>query len=356
MRSLNRALLARQMLLQRVELPASEAIERLVGMQAQNPLDPYTALWSRLEGFRPQELSDLIARRGAVRAVMVMRTTIHLLTARDAVTVRALMGPVVERAWRYSPFSRNLAGLDVDEVIAAGRAILAERPRVMSEVGAQLRERWPDRDASSLGHAVRSNVPLVQVPPRGLWGRNGRPVCEEMERWLGRPLDPAPSLETLVLRYLAAFGPATAKDVQVWSWLTGIRQVIEALRPQLRTFRDEAGRELFDLPDAPRPDPDTPAPVRFLPEYDNLLLSHDDRGRVVDRAFARDAWLRGSVLVDGFVRGTWRTSRRGGSSVLEVRLAEGVTRAEREEADEEARRLAEFLSVDEPLEWGLLPD
>ena len=323
------------MLLRRERLSAADAIERLVGMQAQNPHDPYTALWSRIVDFQPEELSGLIEDRRAVRAVMMMRTTIHLLTDRDALSIRALLRPVVERAWGYSPFSRNLAGLEIAEVVAAGRALLAERPQVMGQLGKRLHERWPDHDAASLGHAVRYLVPLVQVPPRGIWGRGGQSYCEEMERWLGRPLDPKPSLEELVLRYLAAFGPATAKDVQVWSWLTGIRGVLERLRPRLRTFRDEAGRELFDVPDGALPDPETPAPVRFLPEYDNLVLSHDDRTRVIDTAYDLDEWLRGSILVDGFVRGTWRLDVQRGAAVMRVRVADEVAAAD---ADEVERR------------------
>jgi Winged helix DNA-binding domain len=344
------------MLLSRVSLPAAEVIERLVGMQAQNPLDPYTALWSRIRDFQPDELSELIAQRRAVRAVTMMRTTIHLLTDRDALTIRPLLRPVIERQWRYGPFSRNLAGLDMQEVLAAGRAILAEGPRIMGQVGRQLQERWPERDAASLGYAIRYLVPLVQVPPRGLWARRGQALCEEMERWLGRPLDPKPSLDDLVLRYLGAFGPATARDVQTWSWLTGIREVIDRLRPRLRTFRDDAGRELFDTTDGPLPDPDMPAPVRFLPEFDNLVLSHDDRTRVIDRQFEPSQWLRGSILVDGFVRGTWRHDVRGGKAVLQVRLGD-VSATERDDVSGEANRLLNFLGADaggSELQWDVL--
>ncbi|MGZ8474634.1 MAG: winged helix DNA-binding domain-containing protein [Candidatus Limnocylindria bacterium] len=343
-RALNRALLERQMLLRRERISAADAIERLVGMQAQNPLDPYTALWSRIEEFRPEELAGLIEDRRAVRVVMVMRTTIHLLTDRDALRVRALLQPVVHRAWRYSPFSRNLAGLDTADVVAAGRALLAEGPLVLGQLGKRLQERWPDRDAASLGYAIRYHVPLVQVPPRGVWGRGGHAYCEEMERWLGRPLEPNPSLDELVLRYLAAFGPASAKDVQVWSWLTGIRGVLERLRPRLRTFRDEAGRELFDVPDGPLPDSDTPAPVRFLPEFDNLVLSHGDRTRVIDQRYDLDQWLRGSILVDGFVRGTWRLDVQGGAAVMRVRLANAIAASDRLAVEAEGHRLMEFLA------------
>ena len=332
------------MLLRRERVSAADAIERLVGIQAQNPLDPYTALWSRIEGFEPDELSRLISERRAVRAVMMMRTTIHLLTDRDALRIRPLLQPVIDRAWRYVPFSRNLAGLDIGEVVADGRALLAEGPQVMGQLGKRLQERWPDRDAVSLGYAVRYLVPLVQVPPRGLWGRRGVAACEEMERWLGRPMDPKPSLDEFVLRYLAAFGPATAKDVQVWSWLTGIRGVLERLRPRLRTFRDESGRELFDVPDGALPDPETPAPVRFLAEFDNIVLSHADRTRVIDRTYAEGQWLRGSILVDEFVRGTWRVDTRRGAAVMQLRIADDITA--RHEVEGEAHRLMGFLAAD----------
>ena len=294
------------MLIERADLPALEVIERLVGMQAQVPTDPYTALWSRITAFDPAELSTLIAERRAVRVVGLMRTTIHLVSARDALAIRPLMQPALDRAWRYSPFSKQLGAADVDDVIAAGLELLADGPMVATELGKRLQARWPDADAASMGYALRFLVPTLQPPPRGLWGRSGAARIETIERWLGQPLDPTPSIDHVVLRYLAAFGPATPKDVQVWSWWTGMREVLERLRPRLVTFRDENGRELFDVPDAPFPDPDTPAPVRFLPEYDNIALSHDDRTRVIDYRFSEDIWMRGSILVDGFVRGTWR--------------------------------------------------
>jgi hypothetical protein len=334
------------MLLERVDLPAVEVVERLVGMQAQVPSDPYTALWSRIEGFRPDELSELIAERRAVRAVGLMRTTIHLVSARDALTIRPLMQPVMDRAWRYSPFSKLLAGADVDDVVAAGLELLAERPHVATELGKRLQERWPDADANSMGYAIRFLVPVLQPPPRGLWGKVGLAYVETVERWLGRPLDANPSIDDIVLRYLAAFGPATAKDVQVWSWLTGMRGVLERLRPRLRTFRDEKGRELFDVPDAPHPDADTPAPVRFLPEYDNIALSHDDRTRVIDRRFSEGIWMRGSILVDGFVRGTWRMDTKRGESVLTIGLFDSLTPSDRTDVAAEAELLAAFLVPD----------
>jgi winged helix DNA-binding protein len=345
-RALNRALLERQMLLHRAKVSAAEAIERLVGMQAQTPTDPYYALWMRLEGFQPDELAALLADRQAVRAVMMMRTTIHLMSSRDYLAIRPVLGPMVRRQFGYGPFSKALAGVDVDEVAAAGRSLLEERPRTIGEVGKSLHERWPDRDATSLGYAVRYLVPAVQVPPRGIWGKGGRPILATAESWLGRAFDPHLAVEPIVLRYLAAFGPGTVKDIQTWSWLTGVREVIERLRPQLRTFRDEEGRELFDVPDAPLPDPETPAPVRFLPEFDNIFLSHADRSRIIDRKYLDQVLMHGFLLVDGFIRGVWKIDRERDAATLVIGLWDALAPRDRMEVEEEAGRLLTFAAAD----------
>ncbi len=300
-RELNRALLARQHLLERVSMPALDLMEHLAGMQAQAPRAPYVALWSRSAGFRAAELEALIEARTAVRAAGMLRTTIHLLSAADALAMRpVLQRGVVERGFRSgSPFARNLVGLRIDEVIAVGRQLLMERPRSTAEMGRLLGERWPDRDAVSLAMAVRYLVPLVQVPPRGLWSRSAPPKFAILEDWLGRPLaiDTAP--DSLVLRYLAAFGPATVADVATWSWLTDLRPVLERLRPGLRVFHDEHGRELFDVPEGLLPDPESPAPPRLLPEFDNVLLLHKDRAHHGARAQStlarRRRWPNGHV-------------------------------------------------------------
>jgi hypothetical protein len=344
-RARNRALLERQLLLRRVRRPAAEVVEHLVGMQSQEPRDPYVALWTRLEDFDPHELGRLVADRQMVRSPL-MRTTLHLVSADDCLTLNPLLRPVLERGfWTGTPFGRRIKGVDVDAVLAAGRALLDERPRTTAQLRAHLGQRWPDHDASSLAYGVHHLVPVVQVPPRGVWGRKGVPTWATTEHWLGRPVDLAPSVDQVVLRYLAAFGPASVMDVQTWSGLTRLREVADRLRPCLRSFRDEAGRELLDLPDAPLPDPDTPAPVRFLPEYDNVVLGHADRSHITAGAAARwpsDGLHWSPLLVDGFVGGAWRATQERGTATLVVKPFDRLP--DPAEMEEEATRLLEFLA------------
>jgi hypothetical protein len=313
-------------------------------MQAQEPRDPYLGLWSRVEGFQPEELEALIEERDAVRTTL-MRGTIHLFTARDALALRPALGSVPERLfWSGSPFGRRLGDIDVEEILSAARDLLAEEPRTRAELRTLLGKRWPDRDAEAMANAVGYLLPLVQIPPRGLWSRSGRATLASLESWLGRTLDSEAPPDAAVLRYLAAFGPASVKDVATWSGLTGVREIVARLRGGLRTFRDENGVELFDLPDAPLFDPDTPAPVRFLPEYDNVFLSHADRARIVDPAdrprlgFGDGRFFR-QVLVDGFLRAVWRFEE---GTVL-VKPARRLYRRDASAVEAEGRRLAAFL-------------
>ena len=308
-RALNRALLQRQGLLARSATPALEMVERLAGMQAQVPENPYVALWSRLEDFAPAELSDLVAGRRAVRA-QLMRATIHVVSARDCLAFHPITAPVLAKVFR-SPWEAGLRGADLGAVVAAGVALLAEEPRTRAELAALLATRWPDADPPALAQAVTFNASLVQVPPRGLWGATGQPTWAPADRFLGAPLDPDPSVDAMVLRYLAAFGPASVADMRTWSGLTGLREVFERHRPRLRSFRDERGRELVDVEDGPLPDPGTPAPPRFLPEYDNVGLSHEDRSRLFaglgpGAPLPRGGRSFGTLLVDGFHRANWR--------------------------------------------------
>ena len=343
-RALNRALLERQHLLRRRKASAVSELEHLVAMQAQVPNAPYVGLWSRLNGFQPDELSDLISRRRAVR-LGILRNTLHLMTARDALALRPLFQPILERALRSSPFGRNLVGLDHQAVIAEANRLMRAKPRTLAELGTALQQRWPDRDASSLAYAIRHLVPLIQLPPRGIWGKSGQPTWTTAELWLNRPLATKPSLDRLIRRYLAAFGPATVADISAWSGLTGLRDAVERLRPDLRTYRDERERELFDVVDGPLPDPDTPALPRFLPEYDNVLLGHEVRTRVIDPAYRYSIFL-GTLLVDGFVQGTWTIGRADDVARLTIEPLRSLTKAERAAVTEEGERLVSFAAAD----------
>jgi len=348
-RALNRATLERQLLLRRAPLSAVDAIEHLVGMQAQAPNSPYVGLWTRLDGFRADELAELITQRRAVRASL-MRATLHLVTARDFLRLRPVVQSVLESRFSGQSFARDIAGLDDDALIAAGRALLEERPRTRAEFGPLLGERWPDRNAVPLAYAISYLLPLVQVPPRGVWGSNGPAAWTTVEAWLGRPLEPDRAPDELVMRYLAAFGPATVADIQAWSGLTRLREVVERLRARLVVFRDEDGREMHDLPDAPRPDDNTPAPARFLPEYDNLLLSHADRSRFITDGrppplFPGNGAEYGTVLLDGYHRGTWRIVRQGDRATLVVEPFARLPKQGRSALTDEGAHLLAFAAA-----------
>jgi hypothetical protein len=349
-RALNRALLARQGLLERSTTTPLAMIERLAGMQSQVPNAPYVGLWSRLERFEADELAGLLTDRKAVRATL-MRGTIHLVSAGDALAMRPVVRPVIERGFMATGFGRALAGLDLATVVEAGRALLEERPRTRAELGRILQDRWPDRDPGSLAYAVTYLVPLVQVPPRGVWGRSGQATWTTMEGWLGRPPSEAREPDDVVLRYLASFGPATVGDASAWSGLAGLRPTFERLRPRLRTFADEKGRQLFDVTEGPLPDPATPAPPRFIGEFDNVLVAYADRSRIIPDEH-RDRILHGlgapMVLVDGSVRATWRVLRsgRGDEATLEVAPYDPLTIADRRSIEDEGSRLLRFFAPD----------
>jgi len=341
-RALNRALLERQHLLRRRRASASQEIEHLVAMQAQVPNSPYVGLWTRLEGFQPAELADLIVKRRAVR-LGIMRNTVHLVTARDCLALRPLFQPMLERTLRSSPFGRHLVGLEMSAVLDAATRAMIEKPRTFSQLGSLLHQRWPDRDATSLAYAIRHLLPIVQVPPRGVWGKSAQPTWTTAEHWLGRPLESNASPDRLIMRYLKAFGPAAVADISAWSGLTGLRSIVERLRPNLRTFQDERGRELFDTLDGPLPDPQTPSPPRFLPEYDNILIGHDDRTRVIDYAYRHSIFM-GTLLVDGFVQGTWAIKRAADGMTLAIEPLRKLTRAERSAVADEGEQLVAFVA------------
>jgi hypothetical protein len=353
-RALNRALLARQWLLERQpsDVTTATAIEHLVGLQAQAPLSPYVGLWSRLDGFDPQDLATLLLERRAVRT-WVMRATIHLLTADDVLRLWPLTHPAVAGAWRSTHFARDVDGVELSKILELGRTLVEARPRTRAELAPLLAERFPGPPPDSLVYSVSYNLPMVQPTPRGVWGSTGPASLTTIEAWLGRSFDERPSIDDLVLRYLAAFGPATVADMQAWSRLTGLRPAFDRLRPRLATYRDDRDRELFDLADAPLPDPDTPAPVRFLPEYDNALLGHADRTRIIPKGRRiplppGDGARLGTILLDGMLAGEWHLERErdGARATIVVEPHEPVDIATRQAIEAEGLDLLALIAHD----------
>jgi len=348
LRELNRATLARQMLLEPSGRGVLDAVEHLLGLQAQAPFPPYYGLWCRLAAFPPEHLGEMINDRSVVR-LSLMRSTVHLVSAADAVVLRPLTQPMMEKAVRGSAFGRQVAAIDPAAIAAETRALLADAPLTGAQLGEGLRRRWPEPSAQALAVTARALVPLAQVPPRGVWGAAGQARLTTLEQWLGREVDPAPSIDDVMLRYLGAFGPASVADARAWSGLTGLTDVFARLRPRLVTFRGPGGTELFDLPDAPRPDPETPAPVRLTAEFDNLCLSHADRARVLADEDRRLLWSKngiipGMVLVDGFTEATWEIARGRGTATLTVRQLRPVPRGYHDEIRAEAARLLRFAA------------
>ena len=354
-RALNRALLERQLLLARSRTSAKDAIEQLVGMQAQEPIDPYIGLWTRLDGFRADDLASLITKRRAVR-MGLMRATVHLVTARDALAIWPVVRPIFERVFQSArgdvgvpTYTSRLSGVDIKTLVKAGRKLVDESPRSAAELRPLLKKRWPEHDGEALAAAVHFLLPLVQVPPRGLWGKSGQARHTSLAAWLGKDPGTDTSPDKLMVRYLRAFGPATVADARNWSRLSGLREVFARLRPRLRTFRDESGRELFDVPDGALPGPDIPAPPRFLPQYDNVFLGHEDRSRIVRDDFKRSPWIEGNfgtVLVDGFIGALWKIIRKGGAATLQIEPVVPLARRDMDAVATEGERLLAFTDPD----------
>lgn len=349
LRALNRATLERQWLLERRPATALQAIHHLVGMQSQAPLAPYTGLWTRLVDFDPSELVDLMYARTAVR-LSLMRSTIHLVTADDALGIYPLLRDVHQRNLLSNQVIAPLREtVDLEALASAGRRLLTASPLGGSELGKALAREFPSHEPAALSRAVRDLLAGVQVPPRGIWGKGGQPVTTTAEAWLGRP-HKAHSIDSLVLRYLGAFGPASVMDMQQWSGLTRLGEVFERLRPKLRSYVFEPnGRKLFDLESIELPDPETPAPVRFLAEYDNLLISHADRTRVLSENHRRQVFtingiVKGTILYDGFVVATWKASVNRKAARLTIQPLERLPRRALPAIHAEGDDLLNFLA------------
>ena len=349
LRELNRATLARQFLLERTSLVPLDIITHLVALQGQVSNAPYIGLWTRLHSFQHTELTGLLTNRQVVRASS-LRGTLHILTAQDYLLLHPVLQPALSRHLHL--FARHTEGFDLDRFCNAMCAYIQEQPRTGVELRAKMEELCSGMGKQHIVDAVRMHLALIQPPPAGTWGFTGKPVHVEASTWLGAPLaDPRASRQQLIMRYLAAFGPAGIQDIQKWSGVTGLTSEIEVLRPELLTFRDEQSHELFDLPGAPRPPADVPVPVRFLPAFENLLLAYVERGRIMADSyykaiFSNNGLIRSTFLVDGFVCGIWKIERTSTSAILVIESFEPLSPQIQNELQEEGERLMRWLCDD----------
>jgi hypothetical protein len=342
-RVLNRTLLERQHLLARTRATPTEMVEHLIGLQAQDTQPPYVGLWSRLATFDPTQLSGLLESR-AMSRILLMRGTIHLVTAADCLGLRPVLQGMLERQIRGTEFFGHCADIPREDLESAAEKVLGPEPLPVRELGAALAQRFPGHQPGHLANTVRVMLPLVQAPPRGVWKLSGGPAYVRAEEWHGAPLS-AIDLSELVRRYLRAFGPATPADIATWSGLTGLRPVLDDVAGELRTYTDEAGRTLLDLEGLPIAEADVPAPVRLLGKYDNPWLSHADRTRVAEPAkrrrwMGRNGGVGNTVFVDGMLEGLWRQV----GDHVEVELFRTLTRVEQAGLDAEVAALEELLA------------
>ncbi|MDX1979315.1 MAG: winged helix DNA-binding domain-containing protein [Bryobacteraceae bacterium] len=341
LRELNRALLARQMLLERSPLHPVEAVRRLVGLQAQQLRPPFLGLWTRLAGFESPILQEALEARRIVRATM-MRATLHMVTAEDYLAFRQTMQPVLTAAMLSVVKSRG-ASLDVEAVVAAAQRAFRQTPQTFEQLRDRLLAEFAGLDERAMGYIARMRIPLVMVP-----GESESTFALAAE-WLGQPVPGEERTADLILRYLAAFGPATAADAQAWIGLPKLKPVFDNLRPQLVTLSDEKGRELFDLPDAPRPGGDTPAPVRFLPGFDSAILGHADRTRIIADAHrplvaTKNLQVLPVFLVDGFAAGVWSMNQAKTRATLTVSPFAALSSRVRKEVEREAEAVLAFVA------------
>ncbi len=350
LRELNRATLARQMLLARQKASLSTAIESLLGVQAQVPRAMHVGLWSRLEGYRRQDLAGLAHQRQLVRASL-MRATIHLVTARDYLALRGLMQPMLSGVARSAAWGRRQR-IEPAEILGLARDYFANRSSRIEPFRKQLRDSGMDADrAWATTMHVATDLPLVRVPDGSVWAYSGSAEFTLAETWLGRDIPEDGDIRAIIPRYLANLGPASVADMQAWCGLRNLKAHFEALRPQLATFRDEDGKELFDVPDGLRPDPDAPAPARFMPDYDNAFLGLADRRRFI----AREHWdmiktanfvgVR-PLMIDGRIAGSWWSERVKGLATLTIRTFDTAKGKARADLAEEGERLLRFVEED----------
>jgi hypothetical protein len=347
LRELNRTTLARQMLLSRTSGPTPETVSRLVGLQAQSAMAPFVGLWTRIEGLEREDVAGLIEDKTILKATM-MRGTLHLVTAEDYLRFRSTLQPVLDAALA-GILKGRADDLDVPKLLDAAEPFLEESPRSFAEITKMAEKLFPGTDPGAMRYAIRMRLPLAQVPVARGWSYPGNPRYALAESWLGKAVPPGDRFKDLVLRYLSAFGPASAADMQTWSGFG--KERMDELRAELITYRDEKGRELFDHPDLKIEDPEHPAPERFLPEFDNLLLSHANRTRVIADEHRKKVYIpvlrvRSTILVDGFVAGTWKVEKAKGAATLVVEPFATLSKSSRNELSEEGEKLVRFIGYD----------
>jgi hypothetical protein len=348
-RRLNRATLDRQMLLARQRLGLIAAVDTLIGLQGQVSEGPYQGLWSRLEGFRHEELTALIVDRTLVRATS-LRSTLHLHTVDDLLGLRPHVQPTLDRMWQSAFGNRRFGDNDVAAVHKAGVRLLDKGPMTGGALGKALQAQFPDGEPLAKSVLLQVREILIQIPPTRLWGSGHAPILTRAQNWLPKPHKRPLKLDELVLRYLRAYGPASVLDMQSWSGIAKLAPVFAKLGDELRTYAGEDGRVLYDLADATLPDVDVEAPVRFLPDYDNAILGYERRERIAGaddqrRLVALTRSFRG-VLVDGFVAGAWSIARRKGDATLTVVPFRRLLKREQRAMEQEGEAFLRFMNKD----------
>jgi len=346
LRELNRATLARQMLLSRQKHPVVKAIEQLVALQAQLPRPPFAGLWSRLDSFSRADLSKAVHARTVVRAT-TMRGTIHLMSAADYLRFRGCLQASLDAAL-VAVLRDRATSLNLTAICKEALAFFSQ-PHNFEEARVHLVKAFPAGDERAMGYAVRLNVPLVQVPSDDVWAYPAQADFVSAAAWLKKPVAPASAagIAALLVRYLAAYGPATIKDAQAWTGVAGLEAAAASLKDKLITVPGPTGKPLYDLPDAPRPDADTPAPVRFLPEWDSVIVTRADE-RIVAKADRPRVFLPGLrvaalVLVDGMAAGTWKVAATAKKASLQIESFASWTAARKRDVTAEGEALVRFV-------------
>lgn len=344
LRELNRATLARQMLLARQKIALPQAIARLVGLQAQVARPAFVGLWSRVHGASRDKISALFHDRTIVRATM-MRGTLHVVTKADYLTLRASQQPDFDRAIA-AILGGRLAGIEPAKLLAVARKYFAA-PHNFDEARQYLLKQFPGLDERAMGYTVRLTLPLVQLPTADPWAFPAQAAFVSSQTWLRTEPGDDRAPDAIVRRYLEAYGPATVTDAQAWLGMQKLKPVFERLRPTLVSLRGPGRAELFDVPSAPEIDPDVPAPVRYLPEWDNLIIGRGDE-RFLATAHRSSVFLPGlrvlpTFLVDGLVAGTWKVERKKTAATLVLTPFGKIAKAVKAELEEEGEKLLEFV-------------